>query len=297
MLGATELKGIKFGMKHAAFCAAALCIAMSAAGCAKLKARDHLNQGVNSFKTGNYSQAADEFHLAIDADPTCGTARLYLATAYMQQYVPGTDTPENKKFWQASMDEFQHVLDSNPTKEDRLLASQSIANLYFQVGNAKGPDSAASLEKAAEWNRKVTELDPKNKEAFYTLGVIPWLQFLTPDREARNDLHMAPEEENPLKPDTKKSTLKADLKAKYWQSLTDGIENEKKALAIDPMYENAMSYMNLLIRYRADLDDTKEQYTADVKEANDWVEKALDTQKIKAKQKADALASGASPSE
>ncbi len=28
------------------------------------------------------------------------------------------------------------------------------------------------------WSRKVTELDPKNKEAFYTLGVIPWTEFL-----------------------------------------------------------------------------------------------------------------------
>ena len=77
--------------------------------------------------------------------------------------------------------------------------------------------------------------------------------------------------------------MKSDLKAKYWQPLTDGIESEKKALAIDPQYENAMSYMNLLIRYRADLDDTKDQYTADIKEANDWVDKYLDTTKEKAK--------------
>ena len=49
-------------------------------------------QGVNAFKTGNYSQAADEFHLAIDADPTFSTARLYLATAYDAAVCPGTDT-------------------------------------------------------------------------------------------------------------------------------------------------------------------------------------------------------------
>ena len=35
-----------------------------------------------------------------------------------------------------------------------------------------------------------------------------------------------------------------------------------------------MAYMNLLIRYRADLDDTKEQYLADAKEADDWVQKS-----------------------
>jgi len=279
-------------------CAAAIFIALTGAGCAKLKARDHLNQGVNAFKSGNYSQAADEFNLAIASDPTFGTARLYLATAYEQQYVPGTDTDENKKFWNASMDEFQKVLQSNPAPGDRLLATQSIANLYYQAGNAaKGPEQVDNMAKAEDWNKKVIELDPKNKEAYYTLGVIPWLDFLTPDREARNTLGMRPEDPNPLKPDAKGKTLKADLKAKFWQPLTDGIEDEKKALEIDPQYENAMSYMNLLIRYRADLEDTKEAYLADVKEADDWMGKALETQKAAAAKKAAALAAGAAPPE
>jgi len=277
---------------RATLCAAALVVILAATGCAKLKARDHLNQGVNAFKTGNYSQAADEFRLAIDADPTFGTARLYLATAYEQQFVPGTDTPENMKFWNAAMEEFQKVLENNPVAGDRLLATQSIANLYYQRGNAKGPTQADDMAKAQEWNKKVVELDPKNKEAYYTLGVIPWLEFITPDREARNALGMKAEEPSPLKPDAKGKTLKADLKAKYWQPLTDGIEYEKKALAIDPQYENAMSYMNLLLRYRADLEDTKEAYAADVKEADEWMGKALETTKIKAAKKAETLAAG-----
>jgi hypothetical protein len=259
-----------------------------------LKARDHLNQGVTAFKTGNYSQAADEFRLSIDADPTFSVARVYLATAYMQQFVPGTETDENKKFWKAAMDEFQNVLKDDP---NNLLATQSIANLYYQAANANGPDSADQMAKAAEWNKKVVAIDPKNKEAYYTLGVLPWLEFLTPDRQARNAMGMKPEEQNPLKADAKKQTLKADLKAKYWQPLTDGIEYEKKALEIDPEYENAMSYMNLLIRYRADLEDTKEAYLADVKQADDWMDKALTTTKAKAAKKAEALANGAAAPE
>ena len=93
---------------------------------------------------------------------------------------------------------------------------------------------------------------------------------------------MKPEDPGPIK-DAKD---RAALKEKYWASLTEGIEYEKKALAIDPEYENAMAYMNLLIRYRADLQDTKEQYQADVKEADDWVQKTLETTKIKAERKA-----------
>jgi tetratricopeptide (TPR) repeat protein len=269
---------------------AALCVALTTAGCNQLKARDHLNQGVNAFKTGAYSQAADEFRLAIDADPTFGVARVYLATAYEQQWVPGTDTPENNKFWSASMEEFNKVLADDPKN---LLATQSVASLYFNRGNTKGPSMADDMAKAEEWNKKVIALDPKNKQAYYTLGVIPWLNFVTADREARNTLGMRPDEQAPLKPDAKGKTLKADLKAKYWQPLTDGIEYEKKALEIDPQYEDAMSYMNLLIRYRADLEDTKDQYTADTKEADVWMNKALETTKAKAAKKAEAAAAGA----
>ena len=255
-----------------AFAGVAIAAAVTAVGCNKLKARDNLNQGVVAFKAGNYSQAADHFKLAIDEDPNLPSARVYLATAYVQQYVPGTDTPDNKKFADAAMKEFQTVLTSNPDDQNKLLATQSIANLYYQQKD---------FPNAATWEKKVIEIDPKNKEAYYTLGVIAWTNFIVPDREARSKMGMKPEDPGPLK-DAK---VREELKAQYWQPLTEGIEYEKKALQIDPEYENAMSYMNLLIRYRADLQDTKEQYMADSKEADNWMQKALDTQKLKAQRK------------
>jgi len=172
------------------------------------------------------------------------------------------------------MGEFQTVLNANPDASSRLLATQSLASLYYNMGDRVN---------AAAWNKKVIALDPKNKEAYYTLGVLPWQEFLAPDRTARLNEKMRPEDPAPLK-DAKERDA---LKEKYWQPLTDGIEYEKKALAVDPEYDIAMAYMNLLIRYRADLDDSKDQATADVKEADRWVEKALETQKIKAQRKAE----------
>ena len=241
-----------------------------ASGCNKLKARDNLNEGVNAFKAGNYTGAADHFKTAIDLDPELPVARLYLATAYMQQFVPGTDTPENKQFQESAMREFTEVLKTDPKNG---LATASIANLYYQTKD---------FVNAQIWYKKVVDNDPKNKEGYYTLGVIAWTEFVAPDREARIAANMKAEDPGPLK-DVKK---RAELKEKYWASLTAGIEQEKKALEIDPEYENAMSYMNLLVRYRADLQDTKEAYDADRKEADGWVDKALQTTKIKAERKA-----------
>jgi len=245
-------------------------VALLASGCDKLKARDNINSGTAAFKAGNFAEAADHFKTAAALDPKLPNVRVYLATAYLQQYIPGTETAENKKYAQQAIEELQTTLKEEP---NNLLATEYLANIYYQMKD---------FPKAQEWSKKVTELDPKNKEAFYTLGVIPWTSFIGPDREARINEKMRPEDPGPLK-DPKE---KAALKEKFWGPLTEGIEYEKKALAIDPEYENAMSYMNLLIRYRADLDDTKEQYQADAKEADEWLNKGLQTMKMKAERKA-----------
>jgi tetratricopeptide (TPR) repeat protein len=265
-----------------------IALAVLSAGCNKLKARDNLNKGVNAFKAGQYTAAADAFKTAIDLDPDLPSARLYLATAYMTQYVPGSEAPDNKRNADSALQQFQTALSSNLDDKNKLLAMQSLANLYYNMKD---------YPKAIEWNKKVIAADPKNKEAYYTLGVIAWSQFVPAWREARSAQGIRPEDPGPLK-DTKpakakkgaapETDLKADLKAKYWQQLTDGIEDEKKALDIDPEYENAMSYMNLLIRYRADLEDTKDQYAADAKEADGWMQKALETMKKKAAKKSQA---------
>jgi tetratricopeptide (TPR) repeat protein len=266
---------------------AVIALALLSAGCNKLKARDNLNKGVNAFKSGQYTVAADDFKTAIDLDPDLPSARLYLATAYMTQFVPGSESPDNIRNRDSALKEFQTSLNSNLDGKNKLLAMQSLANLYYNMKDYKD---------AEEWHHKVIAADPKNKDAYYALGVIAWSEFVPSWREALATQGFKPEDPGPLKdtpaPKNKKAAaepdLKADLKAKYWQKLSDGIDDEKKALEIDPEYENAMAYMNLLVRYRGWLDDTREQYLADAKEADSWVQKDLETVKKKAARKSAA---------
>jgi site-specific recombinase XerD len=56
----------------------------------------------------------------------------------------------------------------------------------------------------------------------------------------------------------------------------------EKAIALDKEYEDAMAYLNLLYRERADLSDTVEAYKKDTAEADGWVDKTLATKKLKA---------------
>ena len=250
---------------------AALAI-LGSTGCQQLKARDNLNKGVQAYKNAKYPEAVAFFQKAVELDPSFKTTHLYLATAYMSQYIPGAESPENVRMAESAYNEFQNVLKLDPKDE---LATASIASLYF---NQK------KLDDAKDWNKKSITLNPQNKDAYYTLGVIAWTQWLVPDREARNKMNMKPEDPGPLK-DKK---VRDELKAKYRPMLDEAVANMQKALDIDKEYDDAMAYMNLLVRYRADLDDSTVEYKKDIDEADNWVQKALATKKIKAERKPQA---------
>ncbi len=78
---------------------AAVALALAATGCNKLKSRSQVNEGVQAFKGAQYPQAVEHFKNAVDLDPTFLSARVYLATAYYQQYIPGADSPKKTSRW------------------------------------------------------------------------------------------------------------------------------------------------------------------------------------------------------
>src|ERR1700679_4328781 len=120
-------------MRRIPHAAAVLLIALAvfAAGCNKLKARDNLNKGVNACRAGQYTAAADNFKEAIDLDPDLPSARLYLATAYLSQFVPGSEAPENKRNADSALKEYQTALNSNLDDKNKLIAMQSLAISLF----------------------------------------------------------------------------------------------------------------------------------------------------------------------
>jgi tetratricopeptide (TPR) repeat protein len=260
--------------------------ALVSTGCEKLKARDSLNKGVREFKSAKYNSAVEHFKEAVRLDPEFPTARLYLATAYMSQYIPGAESEENMQNARAAEQEFQRVLERDP---NNTLAIESIASLHYnQAQGGTVEQKMQKLDEAAEWYQKLASVDPNNKTAFYSLGVITWAKWYPKLMEARNKLGMKPEDPGPIK-DQK---VKAELKTQWLDTVNQGIQHLEKALQVDPEYDEAMAYMNLLIRERADLADSAAEYKKDIEVADNWVQKALDTKKIKAERAAENARKG-----
>jgi tetratricopeptide (TPR) repeat protein len=185
--------------------------------------------------------------------------------AYFMQYVPGAISPENDRLAQAAHDEFMKVLEQNPKNA---VTMATLAQLYF---------SEKKLDEAQEWYQKLTSIDPNNKTAYYTLGVIAWTKTFQPRMERRAMLGMKPDDPGPIK-DKK---VREELRATNLPIIEQGLQNLQKALAIDSNYDDAMAYMNLLYRERADLAETAEEYKRDIQEADSWVDKTLATKKAK----------------
>jgi tetratricopeptide (TPR) repeat protein len=244
----------------------ATALLLLATGCTKLRARDNLNKGVQAFKSAKYAEAAEFFQKACDLDPEFPTARLYLATAYMSQYIPGAQSEENLSMAKRAHDEFMRVLEKSPNDA---VALASIASLYYHQ---------KKFDEAEEWYKKVIAADPNNKEAYYTLGVIAWGRTFPKRMEARAKLSMKPEDPGPIK-DKK---VREEIAAVNLPLVEEGLKNLEAALKIDPEYDDAMAYMNLLHRERADLQESAEAYKKDTETADGWVQKTLETKKIKA---------------
>lgn len=244
-------------------------------GCNKLKSRDDLNKGVSAYKNAKYSQAVDLFQEAINLDPENPNARVYLATAYMMQWIPGAISPENVQFATKAKEEFGKVLEKDANNG---VALASLASLAFNEADPLPLEQKmAKLDEAASWYTKLVTADPKNRDGFYSLGAIAQKKFYPALMTARVNANMKPDEPGPLK--DKKA--KEELSAKYLATIDDGIKNLDKALEIDKESDDAMAYKNLLIREKADLADDKDAYKKQIEEADSWLQKALDTKKIK----------------
>jgi tetratricopeptide (TPR) repeat protein len=236
-----------------------------AGGCQKLKARDELNKGVTAYKAAKYPIAIEHFKAAVETDPTLLNAKLYLATAYASQYVPGSDEESNLKLGEQAISEFQGILKEDP---NNLASINGIANLYFQMKR---------MDDAKDFYKKLIALDPTNATAYYSVGVINWTQSYQPRMELRARLkNLKPED--PIK-DPKE---RAALAERNMPKIDEGMAALQKAMDLKPDYDDAMAYMNLLYREKADLEETPQKREEDLKTADKLIADTLEIKKKKA---------------
>jgi tetratricopeptide (TPR) repeat protein len=246
---------------------------------------DELNLGAAAYKSSHYDEAIEHFRKATELDPSKTVAHLYLATALVSQYIPGVDTKDNLHTAQQAIEQYQLVLNGDGVGNSRFNSAKGIAYLYLNM---------KKFEDAKTYYRMASDLDPNDPEAYYSMGVVDWTESYPPRMEARAKLKLAPDQNlDASKPEEKK--VCDELKAKNTPIIEEGIENLNRAIQLRPDYDDAMAYMNLMYRERADVEcDDLTARADDLITADRWVDVCLQVKKQKA-EKSKALQKLAAP--
>jgi tetratricopeptide (TPR) repeat protein len=259
---------------------AALAMLVAAgSGCNKLKARDLLNKGVANFKNGQYDKAVEDFKEAKDLDPGLMNARLYLATAYASQYIPGAPSEENITRGNAAINEFKGVLDKDP---NNLSAIDGIGSILFQMsGQPFNPDK---FQESKTYHQKHIELKPNDPEPYYWIGVIDWTLAFRANAELRTAYNKDHINKQIKEGDALPAVVRTEYVAKDGALVDEGITYLQKAIQLKPDYDDAMAYLNLLYRRKADMVESADERASYQKQADDLVEKVKEIKQKRAEQ-------------
>jgi tetratricopeptide (TPR) repeat protein len=234
----------------------------------RMKARKWLNDGVQAYKNGQIDEAIDDFQSAKDLDPSLVNAQLYLATAHAAEYIPGDPSPENAPHGNQALQEFKRILEAHP---DNLSAIDGAGSILYNL--ASTPFDPEKMEESKSYHQKHTQLEPQDPEPYYWIGVIDWSLTFRGNREMREDCNKIANKiiknEESMPP-----ALAARFRQKYGGIVDEGITNMKKAMDRRPDYVDAMAYLNLLYRQKADMELTAAEQEDDVRTADDLVDQA-----------------------
>jgi len=272
----THASSLRTARRAASF-AAFLILVAGASGCSKLKARDLLNKGVAAFKAGQYDTAIEDFKEAKDLDPDLMNARLYLATAYASQYIPGAPSDQNMRLGTQAVNEFKEVLEKDA---NNISAIDGVGSILFQMAGT--PYDPKKFEESKTYHQKHIDIKPNDPEPYYWIGVIDWTLAFRANGEARAAYNKDHINKQVKDTDALPAAVRTDYATKYGPMVDEGIADLQKAIQIRPDYDDAMAYLNLLYRRKADMVESAEERASLQKQADDLIDKVKEIKQKRA---------------
>jgi tetratricopeptide (TPR) repeat protein len=294
-------------------------LSLSVTACGKfneLKAKKNFKDANALYQQGEYRKAAAEYETAVQQDPNLTTAYFYLGNSYDNLYkATRKGEPENDKMLELAIKNYTTAAErekdpkmkqlslqylvaaygpdklNDPEKAEPIVRRMiemdpkdtanyfALAKIYEDAGRydeaeqtlqqsktAKPNDSAVYMQLAGFYNRQGefektidaleqrAQMEPNNPEAFYTISTYYW-------DKAFRDFRLN----------------EADKKV----YIDKGIDAASKAININPNYMEALTYKNLLLRLKGNMEQDPARRAALYKEADTLRNKAIELQKKK----------------
>ncbi len=170
-----------------------LTLAVSTAGCAKIKARIELKQGNALYQEESYKDALRQFQRGLEIDPSATFAWRSVGLSALALFRPGDTDAENLRYAETAIDAFQKYLKSFPSDdkvEEYLLTTLMTAEKYdaalahleaeeranpgreeVQRGILTVLTRSGRLDEALNRANRAAKKDP---DILYTIGVTAW---------------------------------------------------------------------------------------------------------------------------
>ena len=220
-------------------------------GCDGFRERVFLKKGNELYTGQKYEEAIKQYEQLLKINPKSWDGNYLTSVSYLALYHPGSEHPKDKEYADKGLASFERTLElTAPSPEVRektekfylsfldSTGEKDKAIAYLEKQLASRPNDLALINqiatlyqkkgdftKALEYFEKRANMDSNNKETWYTLGVNCWA------RSYHGGLAVSQEEREAV--------------------VEKGINALDKALAIDPNYFEALSYINLIYREKA----------------------------------------------
>jgi tetratricopeptide (TPR) repeat protein len=253
-----------------------------APGCDTVRIRYLMNEGNKLYKGEKYEQAIAEYEKILRIDPSNWGATYQIAVSYLAMYHPGSTHAKDVKYAQKATETLEKLLKLSPPDTPTMekvrgfyvgllqaanqtekaiqfyegLVQQDSKNTIYWAQLAQLYAKSGDFQNALKCFRKRTEIEPANKEVWYTLGVVLW------ERSYKGGITVSNEE-----------------RAEF---VAEGMKALQKALSLDPEYFDALSYTNLLYREQAKVFQAQgdlESAQQSIKSAETYMRKAIEVRK------------------
>lgn len=242
------------------------------------QALEILNKGVEDFKNGQYDAAISEFQRAKELNPQFLNARLYLATAYAVQFIPGAPSEKNQELGRNAVEEFRGVLEIDP---QNLSAIDGIGSILFQIAGT--PYNSEKFEESKSFFQKHIQIRPNDPEPYYWVGVIDWTLSFRGNNELRARYNeQAATRQQVRDEDPLPLEVRQDYIREYLSIIDEGIGSLKYAIERRSDYDDAMAYLSLLYRRKADTVYYQDERDTLLKMADDLVDKVKEIKQRRA---------------
>jgi tetratricopeptide (TPR) repeat protein len=231
------------------------------------EARATLKQGVEAYKHGDFDEAVADFKRSTELDPSLVNAQLYLGASYAGRYVPGDSSPDNLRYGEQAIGAFRKILENDP---ENLSAIDGIGSILYNMGGT--PYDRKRLEESKAYHEMHIRIRPEDPEPYFWVGVVDWSVAYRANKDLRTEYNGKTESalkvSDPLPPE-----LSEKFAQDYRATVDEGISALKNATKLRLDYADAMAYLNLLYRQKADMEESPAARDEDLQAADDLLDK------------------------